>query len=587
MMEPQRANDIHSEASRNVQNTIVADQYSQEIRCTEKPSFGDSCKKIVYKYQKKNIPQLTREMTIRLKEGQGETIYGLGLSSSGESPGLTDEELDECLNTLTHAASQLNAECQVLTTEKTGQGKIAEVLVRKQTQNDHFKLDVRVTVLGEADSGKSTLIGVLTTNAKDNGKGSARQSVFRHKHEVEDGRTSSVSFKILGFDSKGNKITARGKSWENLVRTSSKIVTLVDVGGDGKYINTMFTGLCAHTPDYVFISISGEVGVTETTRQHLKLALTLGAPVVLVVTKLDKMDEDQIFDLSFEIKSLLREGALSKHPITIKSNEDVVLCSRNLDENIIPVFFVSNVTLQGIDALTNFLNLIPVSQSWAGNQGNFPEFLIDESFPNHEEDMIVTGMVIQGSLRKYQPMLLGPDNDGGYRLVEIRDIHCKRVDVRSAVAGQSCSIAITMGQSTIKWLNSIHGIRKGMVLVDPKLKPRAYWEFDAEVISFRKEVEEEFCSWNHQPIIHTQTIRQAARIISVNHGARLEQPSSSDPNNNNNKFCISANQKQIIRFRFMYHPEYLKQGQKMIINDQHLKIVGEVTQTLPGQPARN
>ena len=35
----------------------------------------------------------------------------------------------------------------------------------------------------------------------DNGRGSARLNMFRHLHEVQTGRTSSISHEILGFDS--------------------------------------------------------------------------------------------------------------------------------------------------------------------------------------------------------------------------------------------------------------------------------------------------------------------------------------------------------------------------------------------------
>ena len=47
---------------------------------------------------------------------------------------------------------------------------------------------------------------MLTHGELDNGRGFARQKLFRHKHEMESGRTSSVGNDILGFDSKGNII---------------------------------------------------------------------------------------------------------------------------------------------------------------------------------------------------------------------------------------------------------------------------------------------------------------------------------------------------------------------------------------------
>uniref|UniRef100_A0A8C5TDX5 Elongation factor 1-alpha n=1 Tax=Malurus cyaneus samueli TaxID=2593467 RepID=A0A8C5TDX5_9PASS len=69
-----------------------------------------------------------------------------------------------------------------------------------------FPFPCRVAVVGNVDAGKSTLLGVLTHGELDNGRGFARQKLFRHKHEIESGRTSSVGNDILGFDSEGNVV---------------------------------------------------------------------------------------------------------------------------------------------------------------------------------------------------------------------------------------------------------------------------------------------------------------------------------------------------------------------------------------------
>ena len=64
-------------------------------------------------------------------------------------------------------------------------------------------IDIRLAVLGNVDTGKSTLLGVLTHDELDNGRGRARLNLFRHLHEIQTGRTSSISHEILGFNSKG------------------------------------------------------------------------------------------------------------------------------------------------------------------------------------------------------------------------------------------------------------------------------------------------------------------------------------------------------------------------------------------------
>jgi hypothetical protein len=75
--------------------------------------------------------------------------------------------------------------------------------------------EVRCAVVGNVDSGKSTTLGVLTrgmlhdsvsfvnlnlfnssSGPLDDGRGRARVALFRHKHEIETGRTSSVGMEV-------------------------------------------------------------------------------------------------------------------------------------------------------------------------------------------------------------------------------------------------------------------------------------------------------------------------------------------------------------------------------------------------------
>ena len=80
-------------------------------------------------------------------------------------------------------------------------------------------------MVGNVDAGKSTLLGVLTHGELDNGRGFARQKLFRHKHEMESGRTSSVGNDILGFDTVGNVINkpVHGNlDWTKICQQSSR-----------------------------------------------------------------------------------------------------------------------------------------------------------------------------------------------------------------------------------------------------------------------------------------------------------------------------------------------------------------------------
>ena len=78
-----------------------------------------------------------------------------------------------------------------------------------------------LTVSGGMGSGKSSLVAVLTHGSDgrpvlDNGRGSARMSVLRHKHELESGRTSSISQQALGYDEQGKVLNYQGVSGKRL-----------------------------------------------------------------------------------------------------------------------------------------------------------------------------------------------------------------------------------------------------------------------------------------------------------------------------------------------------------------------------------
>lgn len=63
-------------------------------------------------------------------------------------------------------------------------------------------------MVDSVDAGKSSMLGVLVKGDLDDGRGKARVNLFRHKHEIESGRTSSVGMEIMGFDTMGKVITS-------------------------------------------------------------------------------------------------------------------------------------------------------------------------------------------------------------------------------------------------------------------------------------------------------------------------------------------------------------------------------------------
>lgn len=131
-------------------------------------------------------------------------------------------------------------------------------LLRKHATEAKDILELRVCVVGNVDAGKSTVLGVLTKNVWDDGRGKARVNLFRHKHEIESGRTSSVGMEIMGFDSRGSVITPAmlqkpKLAWEDICGVASKVITYLDLAGHEKYLKTTVFGMTGCSPDYVML----------------------------------------------------------------------------------------------------------------------------------------------------------------------------------------------------------------------------------------------------------------------------------------------------------------------------------------------
>lgn len=139
----------------------------------------------------------------RLNEGNNEAIYHIGVEDDGTQLGLNESDLKESLRNLQYMADQTSCEMIVRQLYAGEMGLTAEVVMKRKERSTIDGSHLTVAVAGDADCGKSTLIGVLSYGQRDNGKGLARMQVLRHNHEVESGRTSCISHTVLHFNQDG------------------------------------------------------------------------------------------------------------------------------------------------------------------------------------------------------------------------------------------------------------------------------------------------------------------------------------------------------------------------------------------------
>ncbi|KAK5606894.1 GTP-binding protein 1 [Crenichthys baileyi] len=276
---------------------------------------------------------LLRQLRERIEEGCGETIYVVGMGSDGGDYGLDEKDMEASVATVRSLCEQIEADLILLRERTESGGKIRDYLIRRRVGEQDF-LEVRVAVVGNVDAGKSTLLGVLTHGELDNGRGFARQKLFRHKHEMESGRTSSVGNDILGFDQEGQVVNkpdshGGGLDWTKICEKSSKVITFIDLAGHEKYLKTTVFGMTGHLPDFCMLMVGSNAGIVGMTKEHLGLALALNVPVFVVVTKIDMCPANILQETLKLLQRLLKSPGCRKIPVLVQNKDDVVVTASN------------------------------------------------------------------------------------------------------------------------------------------------------------------------------------------------------------------------------------------------------------------
>ncbi|KAM6207727.1 GTP-binding protein 2 [Sarcoramphus papa] len=502
---------------------------------------------------------LVTQMKWRLQEGRGEAVYQIGVEDNGLLVGLSEEEMRASLKTLRRMAEKVGADITVLREREVDYDsdvprKITEVLVRKVPDNQQF-LDLRVAVLGNVDSGKSTLLGVLTQGELDNGRGRARLNLFRHLHEIQSGRTSSISFEILGFNSKGEVVNySDSRTAEEICESSSKMITFIDLAGHHKYLKTTIFGLTSYCPDFAMLVVSANTGIAGTTREHLGLAMALKVPFFIVISKVDLCSKATVERTVKQLERILKQPGCNKLPLLVNSDDDAVTAAQQFAQspNITPIFTLSSVSGENLDLLKVFLNILPPltnSKEQEELMQQLTEFQVDEIYTVPEVGTVVGGTLSSGICREGENLVVGPTDDGKFLRLKVCSIQRNRSACRVLRAGQAATLALGPFDRSL--------LRKGMVMVSPEMNPTICSVFEAEIVllfhatTFRK---------GFQVTVHVGNVRQTA-IVEKIHG----------------KDKLRTGEKAVVRFRFIKHPEYLKIGAKLLFREGVTKGIGHVT----------
>jgi GTPase len=162
--------------------------------------------------------------------------------------------------------------------------------------------------------------------------------------------------------------------------------------------------------------------------------------------------------------------------------------------------------------------------------------------------LVVTGIVLRGTISVGDHLMLGPFAKGDFRKVRIRSIHVHRTNVKRAYSGQTASLSF-------KHLKR-PDIRKGMALVDVSLKPVGCLRFEAEV-NLLDDLDK--TPLQGEPVLHIGTVNQSARVVEMDEDSLKKAGSGK------------------VTFEFRHQSEYIRVGAKVIFREGRTKGVGTVS----------
>jgi len=308
---------------------------------------------------------------------------------------------------------------------------------------------LRIAVVGNVDAGKSTFIGTQVSGELDDGRGQARKVIMTHKHELETGRTSTITTHCAYVNKDATPLVQTSKNKNNekdIVQKAARVITFMDLAGHEKYLRTTVAGISQGMADYALVLVHAGRPPNHITLSHLRLCAAMNIPVIVVLTKVDRVSTDHLRETKRQVQHMLRDSEVGLRPFVVRSSKDIVtVVDKVSDGGLTPVVSVSCVTGEGLDTIRKLLLALPQRRQHAKKQKDKPfEFLVTEIFQVPGVGKVLSGFVTRGQWTRGMPLHLGPLKDGSTVTVTPKSAHVARTSVDQVWAGHSVCFAITL-----------------------------------------------------------------------------------------------------------------------------------------------
>ncbi len=487
--------------------------------------------------------QLASQMKFRLENGDGKAVYIIGVDDSGVEKGLNEIEFEETLNVLKTVATENNAE--IVKVEKFGEnGKtIGRVLITKIYKNG-LKQHIILATSGHVHHGKSTMVGALMTGKADTfGKHWLYLNVL--PHEIERELSADLHYALFGFKN-GKPLHLKNpldkKERAKVVENAEKIVSFVDTVGHEPWLRTTIRGLVGQSIDYGLLTVAADDGVTHITREHLGLLLASDLPLIICITKIDKMGKKRIEEVEQQIEELLKH--VGRIPFAVKDENDVSVVINKMG-TVVPVLKTSAVTLEGYDLLNKLLLALPSRKKDIDK----PFLLfIDRVYNVGGVGVVVSGTIKQGRLHPGKELLLGPDESGNFKKVKATSIEMHYHQLNEADAGFVVGVAVRGAKDD--------DIERGMIMCEGGVEAKAVKSFEGEILVLNHPTR---IATNYEPILHMNTVASTVKVELLD------------------KNYLKSGESGKVRMTFKYHPQFVREGDKFIFREGKTKGIGTVT----------
>ncbi|MGZ9031103.1 MAG: selenocysteine-specific translation elongation factor, partial [Burkholderiaceae bacterium] len=201
------------------------------------------------------------------------------------------------------------------------------------------------------------------------------------------------------------------------VPAGDDVLGFIDVPGHERFVHTMLAG--ATGIDFALLVVAADDGVMPQTDEHLDILLLLGIEVgAVALTKVDTASAARVAEVRAQI-----EARTCGTPAAAW-----------------PVFQVSSVTGDGIDALNEYLLAQASERATRLANGHF-RMAVDRCFTLAGVGTVVTGTVHTGRIDNGGSVVLVPGPHGALT-ARVRSIHAQDRPAAHGAAGQRCALAL-------------------------------------------------------------------------------------------------------------------------------------------------